>query len=144
MRRFTSVDFLRLVSGKAVPLPRPNAARILLNIGGSSRRRSFIFFLIQTIPSNVRTELQDDGDLCALPLILDDYLPPFYRLPTFLVKLGMALESRREQECLHAIAVELSEFYAYKHLANESPQPSDEDQLDDGDGGDTETYKVFK
>ena len=77
-------------------------------------------------------------------MILDNYLPSFYKLPTFLVKLGMALESRREQECLHAIAVELSEFYAYKHLANEEPQASYEDQIDDGEGGDTETYKVFR
>lgn len=53
-----------------------------------------------------------DGKLLALPLLLNNHVPPLHRLPDFLYRLGRMVDWEEEKNCFQTLATELSLFYA--------------------------------
>ena len=61
-------------------------------------------------------EVSAEGDLTALPLILDHYTPDLDRLPAFVLALGNNVEWESEKECFDSVAAALADLYAMHPL----------------------------
>ncbi|RWS17519.1 DNA mismatch repair protein Mlh1-like protein [Dinothrombium tinctorium] len=58
-------------------------------------------------------DIDANGDLLGLPLILDGYLPNFNVLPDLIFNLANNVNWKSEQECFDSLGRMLSKFYAY-------------------------------
>lgn len=56
-------------------------------------------------------EIDDDGHLLSIPLLLKGYVPCMAKLPTFLLRLGPFVDWTDEEKCFHTFLVELAGFY---------------------------------
>lgn len=56
--------------------------------------------------------VDEDGNLCWLPVILDQYTPDMDRLPEFVLCLGNDVDWEDEKNCLQGISAALGNFYA--------------------------------
>jgi len=56
-------------------------------------------------------KIDDDGNLLALPQIIDNYVPPLERLPMFVLRLCTEVDWTEEKPCLRGIVEELALFY---------------------------------
>lgn len=63
-----------------------------------------------------------DGELDGLPIIIDDYSPPFAHLPMFMIRLATEVNYDGEKECFQAIAKELSSFYSRWSLTSDDKE----------------------
>lgn len=59
-------------------------------------------------------EIDEDGNLCTLPLLLDHYIPNMEGLPMFVLRLATEVNWDKEKECFHTFCKETSEFYCFK------------------------------
>ncbi|KAL3831500.1 hypothetical protein ACJMK2_023241 [Sinanodonta woodiana] len=59
-------------------------------------------------------EIDQDGNLLTLPLMLDDYVPDLDGLPMFILRVATEVNWESEKECFQTFARETSEFYALK------------------------------
>ncbi|XP_067929049.1 DNA mismatch repair protein Mlh1-like [Watersipora subatra] len=57
-------------------------------------------------------EIDKEGNLCTLPLLLDGYIPELERVPLFLVRLVTEVNWEDEKNCFKDICTETSMFYA--------------------------------
>ncbi|XP_031570425.1 DNA mismatch repair protein Mlh1-like [Actinia tenebrosa] len=79
-------------------------------------------------------EIDSDGNLCALPLLLDNYVPNLHGLPMFILRISTEVEWESEQECFETLSREVSSFYAFKpDLTSQSNQdtPDESPDMDD-------------
>ncbi|XP_043213715.1 DNA mismatch repair protein Mlh1-like isoform X2 [Amphibalanus amphitrite] len=58
-------------------------------------------------------QVDGQGRLRALPLLLDHYEPPIAALPGFLTRLATEVDWETERQCLHDICREIARFYSW-------------------------------
>jgi len=56
-------------------------------------------------------EIDDDGNLVSIPLLLKGYVPCLGKIPAFLLRLGPNVDWNSEQECFDTFLRELARFY---------------------------------
>ncbi|KAL3693116.1 hypothetical protein R1sor_006767 [Riccia sorocarpa] len=56
-------------------------------------------------------EIDDQGNIRSLPVILDQYYPDMERFPSFVLTLGNEVDWESEKECFDSLAAALAEFY---------------------------------
>ncbi|KAK3109179.1 hypothetical protein FSP39_024740 [Pinctada imbricata] len=69
-----------------------------------------------------------DGNLCTLPLLLDDYVPSMEGLPMFVLRLATEVNWDSEKECFETFAKETSDFYSMKKSMFVDQQDTNESQ----------------
>lgn len=57
-------------------------------------------------------EIDESGNLCTLPVVLDQYTPDMDRLPSFVLNLGNNVDWESEKECFETLAAAMADFYA--------------------------------
>ncbi|KAF8532221.1 hypothetical protein BDD12DRAFT_919487 [Trichophaea hybrida] len=67
-------------------------------------------------------DINDDGELISIPLLLKGYMPCLGKLPSFLLRLGPNVDWNSELECFKTLLRELALFYVPESLQ----QPEDE------------------
>ncbi|XP_028130012.2 DNA mismatch repair protein Mlh1 [Diabrotica virgifera virgifera] len=58
-------------------------------------------------------EIDKDGNLCSLPILLDNYLPDPKALPMYVVRLATEVNWESEIECFRTFAKETARFYSF-------------------------------
>jgi len=59
-------------------------------------------------------QIDENGNLCSIPLLLDKYIPALEGLPVFLLRLSTEVEWETERECFESISRETSLLYSFK------------------------------
>nr|QFU95811.1 mutL-like protein 1 transcript variant X1 [Carassius auratus red var. x Cyprinus carpio allotetraploid] len=59
-------------------------------------------------------EIDEEGNLTGLPMLLDDYTPVMEGLPTFILRLATEVNWDQEKECFHDFSIECSHFYSIR------------------------------
>lgn len=74
-------------------------------------------------------EIDAEGRLHTLPLVLDRYLPSMHGLPMLIIRLATEVDWDTEQGCFHTLSKELATFYATPHIESksEAAEQSDND-----------------
>ncbi|KAL3286345.1 hypothetical protein HHI36_000853 [Cryptolaemus montrouzieri] len=57
-------------------------------------------------------EIDKDGNLCSLPLLLDNYVPDVAGLPMYIIRLATEVTWETEKECFTTFAEETAKYYA--------------------------------
>ncbi|CAL1275114.1 unnamed protein product [Larinioides sclopetarius] len=57
-------------------------------------------------------EIDEDGNLLTLPLLLDNYDPPLINLPSLILRIASDVEWSSEKECFESFCREMAAFYA--------------------------------
>lgn len=57
-------------------------------------------------------EIDEDGNLLTLPLLLDNYDPPLINLPSLILRIASDVEWTSEKECFESFCREMAAFYA--------------------------------
>ncbi|XP_066922059.1 DNA mismatch repair protein Mlh1-like [Clytia hemisphaerica] len=70
-------------------------------------------------------EINEQGELTAIPLLLSNYTPNWNKLPLLMLRLASEVDWDNEQQCFHDFATELSDFYS---TAGSKQQTEDEDE----------------
>ena len=76
-------------------------------------------------------EISEDGELKTLPLMLKGYLPPFAKLPRFLIRLGPFVDWTDEQQCFQTFLTELAAFYVPEQLPTTGKATAGAEAADD-------------
>lgn len=61
-------------------------------------------------------EIDDDGNILTIPMLMKNYLPSMAKLPTFLLRLGPFVNWTDEVECFRTFLIELAAFYVPEKL----------------------------
>ena len=75
-------------------------------------------------------EINEAGELEAIPLMLRGYMPCMAKLPTFLLRLGPFVKWDDEQACFKTFLEELANFYVPERLTNSASSGSGEESID--------------
>ncbi|XP_005096287.1 DNA mismatch repair protein Mlh1 [Aplysia californica] len=59
-------------------------------------------------------EIDENGDLLTLPMLLDQYVPPLDNLPMYILRLATEVNWDSEKECFDTFCQETAQFYAFK------------------------------
>ncbi|TRY55895.1 hypothetical protein DNTS_029136 [Danionella cerebrum] len=59
-------------------------------------------------------EIDEEGNLTGLPMLLDNYIPAMEGLPMFILRLATEVNWDKEKECFHGFSVECSHFYSIR------------------------------
>uniref|UniRef100_A0A673JI72 DNA mismatch repair protein MLH1 n=1 Tax=Sinocyclocheilus rhinocerous TaxID=307959 RepID=A0A673JI72_9TELE len=59
-------------------------------------------------------EIDEEGNLTGLPMLLDNYTPAMEGLPMFILRLATEVNWDREKECFHDFGIECSHFYSIR------------------------------
>uniref|UniRef100_A0A8C2PN93 DNA mismatch repair protein MLH1 n=1 Tax=Cyprinus carpio TaxID=7962 RepID=A0A8C2PN93_CYPCA len=59
-------------------------------------------------------EIDGEGNLTGLPMLLDNYSPAMEGLPMFILRLATEVNWDREKECFHDFSIECSHFYSIR------------------------------
>lgn len=73
-------------------------------------------------------EIDDEGKLVGLPMLLDNYIPAMEGLPMFILRLATEVNWDCEKECFHDFAIECSHFYSIRKqytLESNAEDPQD-------------------
>ncbi|NXW83692.1 MLH1 protein, partial [Alopecoenas beccarii] len=85
-------------------------------------------------------EIDEEGNLTGLPLLIDNYVPPLEGLPMFILRLATEVNWDEEKECFESLSKELAMFYSIrKQYIIDEANPADS-QNEDSDSGST-TWK---
>ncbi|NXY80953.1 MLH1 protein, partial [Alcedo cyanopectus] len=97
-------------------------------------------------------EIDEEGNLTGLPLLLDNYVPPLEGLPMFVLRLATEVNWDEEKECFESLSKELAMFYSIRkqYILDEANLTSS--QTEDSDSGSTPwkwtvehvLYKAFR
>ncbi|XP_045596501.1 DNA mismatch repair protein Mlh1 [Procambarus clarkii] len=71
-------------------------------------------------------QVDDEGNLCTLPYLLDDYVPAMEGLPMYVLRLATEVEWDNELECFQTFCRETAKFYAVQR--NHAPLEEDGDR----------------
>ncbi|XP_061186053.1 DNA mismatch repair protein Mlh1-like isoform X2 [Saccostrea echinata] len=78
-------------------------------------------------------EIDQKGNLCTLPLLLDNYVPNMEGLPMFVLRLATEVNWDSERECFDTFCKETSEFYCFKpSLFQNQEKESTDSQEEEG------------
>ncbi|NXN20880.1 MLH1 protein, partial [Nycticryphes semicollaris] len=85
-------------------------------------------------------EIDEEGNLIGLPLLIDNYVPPLEGLPMFILRLATEVNWDEEKECFESLSKELAMFYSIRkqYILDEANQTNS--QNEDSDSGST-TWK---
>ena len=75
-----------------------------------------------------------EGQLHAIPQLVDGYVPPLNGLPRLVVRLVDAVDWTAEQPCFEGLAKELAALYRVDHVGSSSSSSSSNDAQDDAEG----------
>uniref|UniRef100_A0A8B9KWC8 MutL homolog 1, colon cancer, nonpolyposis type 2 (E. coli) n=1 Tax=Astyanax mexicanus TaxID=7994 RepID=A0A8B9KWC8_ASTMX len=70
-------------------------------------------------------EVDEDGNLTALPLLLDNYTPAMEGLPLFILRLATEVNWDSERECFRDYSKECSHFYSIRKQFTLEPDAAD-------------------
>ncbi|XP_051508036.1 DNA mismatch repair protein Mlh1 [Myxocyprinus asiaticus] len=73
-------------------------------------------------------EIDGEGNLTGLPMLLDNYTPAMEGLPMFILRLATEVNWDREKDCFHDFSVECSHFYSIRKrytLEPDAEEPQD-------------------
>ncbi|NXY07684.1 MLH1 protein, partial [Pteruthius melanotis] len=85
-------------------------------------------------------EIDEEGNLTGLPLLIDNYVPPLEGLPMFILRLATEVNWDEEKECFESLSKELSMFYSIrKQYIIDEANPANS-QNEDSESGST-TWK---
>ncbi|XP_039927648.1 DNA mismatch repair protein Mlh1 isoform X3 [Hirundo rustica] len=85
-------------------------------------------------------EIDEEGNLTGLPLLIDNYVPPLEGLPMFILRLATEVNWDEEKECFESLSKELAMFYSIrKQYIIEESNPTNS-QNEDSESGST-TWK---
>ncbi|XP_077979324.1 DNA mismatch repair protein Mlh1-like [Glandiceps talaboti] len=88
-------------------------------------------------------EVDEDGQLNTLPLLLDNYIPALEGLPMFILRLATEVDWDSEKTCFQSFAKECSQFYAMKkELSPYETREKESMQVDDTDDASTSLSPV--
>ncbi|XP_054450853.1 DNA mismatch repair protein Mlh1 [Pteronotus mesoamericanus] len=59
-------------------------------------------------------EIDEEGNLIGLPLLIDNYVPPLEGLPIFILRLATEVNWDEEKECFESLSKECAMFYAVR------------------------------
>ncbi|KFV49198.1 DNA mismatch repair protein Mlh1, partial [Tyto alba] len=59
-------------------------------------------------------EIDEEGNLIGLPLLIDNYVPPLEGLPMFVLRLATEVNWDEEKECFESLSKELAMFYSIR------------------------------
>ncbi|NXC76821.1 MLH1 protein, partial [Anhinga anhinga] len=85
-------------------------------------------------------EIDEEGNLTGLPLLIDNYVPPLEGLPMFILRLATEVNWDEEKECFESLSKELAMFYSLRkqYIIDEANRA--DSQNEDSDSGST-TWK---
>uniref|UniRef100_A0A671LGG6 DNA mismatch repair protein MLH1 n=1 Tax=Sinocyclocheilus anshuiensis TaxID=1608454 RepID=A0A671LGG6_9TELE len=69
-------------------------------------------------------EIDGEGNLTGLPMLLDNYTPAMEGLPMFILRLATEVNWDREKECFHDFGIECSHFYSIRKQYTLEPDMS--------------------
>uniref|UniRef100_T1JAM6 MACPF domain-containing protein n=1 Tax=Strigamia maritima TaxID=126957 RepID=T1JAM6_STRMM len=76
-------------------------------------------------------EINEDGKLCSIPLLLDNYIPAMENLPMYILRLATEVDWNCEKECFQTFSQETAKFYAFsKDGCDDSDRKSSNDIKD--------------
>uniref|UniRef100_A0A452SUB9 DNA mismatch repair protein MLH1 n=1 Tax=Ursus americanus TaxID=9643 RepID=A0A452SUB9_URSAM len=68
-------------------------------------------------------EIDEEGNLIGLPLLIDNYVPPLEGLPIFILRLATEVNWDEEKECFESLSKECAIFYSIrKQYISEDPR----------------------
>ncbi|KAM6282972.1 DNA mismatch repair protein Mlh1 isoform 2-T3 [Porphyrio hochstetteri] len=78
-------------------------------------------------------EIDEEGNLTGLPLLIDNYVPPLEGLPMFILRLATEVNWDEEKECFESLSKELAMFYSIRkqYLIDESNLTSSQNEESD-------------
>lgn len=67
-------------------------------------------------------EIDEEGNLTGLPLLIDNYVPPLEGLPIFILRLATEVNWDEEKECFESLSKECAMFYSVRkqYISEES------------------------
>ncbi|XP_017652931.1 DNA mismatch repair protein Mlh1 isoform X2 [Nannospalax galili] len=67
-------------------------------------------------------EIDEEGNLIGLPLLIDNYVPPLEGLPIFILRLATEVNWDEEKECFESLSKECAVFYSIRkqYISEES------------------------
>ncbi|XP_062071968.1 DNA mismatch repair protein Mlh1 isoform X2 [Lepus europaeus] len=67
-------------------------------------------------------EIDEEGNLTGLPLLIDNYVPPLEGLPLFILRLATEVNWDEEKECFESLSKECAMFYSVRkqYISEES------------------------
>ena len=71
-----------------------------------------------------------DGCLCALPQLIEGYVPPLNGLPRFVHQLAEAVDWTTEQPCFEGLARQLARLYRIDRVGADTAEPRDGEAMD--------------
>ncbi|KAK7109836.1 hypothetical protein V1264_013814 [Littorina saxatilis] len=74
----------------------------------------FLMTHVDMLSDYFAMQVDKEGNLLTLPMLLDKYIPPLAGLPMFILRLATEVTWDSEKECFKTFAKELSDFYAVK------------------------------
>ncbi|XP_069469304.1 DNA mismatch repair protein Mlh1 isoform X2 [Ambystoma mexicanum] len=87
-------------------------------------------------------EVDEEGNLTGLPLVIDNYVPPLEGLPMFILRLATEVNWDDEKECFKSFSKECAMFYSIRkqYILEENASPVQQD----ADGGSNQTSWKWK
>ncbi|CAE1278308.1 MLH1 [Acanthosepion pharaonis] len=88
-------------------------------------------------------EIDTDGNLCTIPMLLENYVPPLEGLPMYILRLSTEVNWEEEKECFMSFCKETSEFYAFRNneLQNAEPVLASPSQTEEPDQNMDDNWK---
>ncbi|XP_068008819.1 DNA mismatch repair protein Mlh1 [Melanerpes formicivorus] len=80
-------------------------------------------------------EIDEEGNLIGLPLLIENYVPPLEGLPMFILRLATEVNWDEEKECFESLSKELALFYSLRkqYIIDEAnPTSSQNEEADCG------------
>ncbi|XP_013773945.1 DNA mismatch repair protein Mlh1-like isoform X1 [Limulus polyphemus] len=70
-------------------------------------------------------DIDQEGNILSLPLLLDKYIPPLETLPMYVLRLTTEVDWETEEECFQTFCREMARFYAFPRDGVETCTSSD-------------------
>ena len=84
-------------------------------------KESLAKFMVTSLKSKAKMfsdyfslEIDEDGNMCTIPMLLDGYVPNLNQLPFFIMRLVTEVDWEVEMECFQLVGREISRFYAIR------------------------------
>ncbi|NXG48217.1 MLH1 protein, partial [Psilopogon haemacephalus] len=80
-------------------------------------------------------EIDEEGNLIGLPLLIENYVPPLEGLPMFILRLATEVNWDEEKECFESLSKELAMFYSLRkqYIIDEAnPTSSQNEEAESG------------
>ncbi|KAF4801062.1 DNA mismatch repair protein Mlh1 [Turdus rufiventris] len=80
-------------------------------------------------------EIDEEGNLTGLPLLIDNYVPPLEGLPMFVLRLATEVNWDEEKECFDSLSKELAMLYSIRkqYIIGESNPANSQDEDSESD-----------